>query len=272
MIKGAIIRIWQFLFCRRVFYRFNKVIYLLGLRGIGYLNADNFRVSGEEWLLRKILHGQTSVTIFDVGANLGSYSQLIRSVNPLANIYAFEPHPKNFQKLANIAKQENFSAKNLAISDKDGVIKLYDMESADGSPLASVYSEAIEYLHQKKSIVYNVEGVTIDTFCNSNKIDSIDLLKIDTEGHEYQALVGAQKLLAENKIKIIQFEFNEMNVVSRVFMKDFIELLPNFELFILMFDGLRKIERHPLFSEIFGFCNVVAINRENREFFKVLGL
>ena len=55
--------------------------------------------------------------------------------------------------------------------------------------------------------------------------NDIDLLKIDTEGNEFNVLKGAKKLFEFNKIKAIHFEFNQMNIVSKSSFKDFWDLL-----------------------------------------------
>ena len=44
----------------------------------------------------------------------------------------------------------------------------------------------------------NVHTQTLDNFCLEEKINNIDVLKIDTEGNELNVLKGAKKLLLEN--------------------------------------------------------------------------
>jgi hypothetical protein len=71
------------------------------------------------------------------------------------------------------------------------------------------------------------------------------------------------ELLQENRIDIIQFEFGEMNIASRVFFKDFYDLLSGqYHLYRLLPNGLLPLEpynarRH----EIFIYQNIIAINR-----------
>jgi hypothetical protein len=48
-------------------------------------------------------------------------------------------------------------------------------------------------------------------------LSRIDLLKIDTEGHELQVLRGAQKIVSAGLIRVLHIEFNEMNVFSGYF-------------------------------------------------------
>ena len=47
---------------------------------------------------------------------------------------------------------------------------------------------------------------TLDEYCKNNKIDKIDLLKIDTQGFEPEVLKGSHNMLSEQKIKILEVE------------------------------------------------------------------
>jgi len=53
----------------------------------------------------------------------------------------------------------------------------------------------------------NVKAISLDSFCKQNQIDSIDLLKIDVEGAEYQVMLGAKSLFQSQRIKCCVFEF-----------------------------------------------------------------
>jgi hypothetical protein len=62
------------------------------------------------------------------------------------------------------------------------------------------------------------------------------------------------------RISLVQFEFNEMNVISRTFLRDFVGLLPGYRLYRLLPDGMASLEGEPLFvREIFAFQNLVAV-------------
>ena len=58
-------------------------------------------------------------------------------------------------------------------------------------------------------IKYKVQTITIDSFLKKNKIKSIDILKIDIEGSEYELLLGAKNSLKKNRVKIILVEIIE---------------------------------------------------------------
>ena len=111
-------------------------------------------------------------------------------------------------------------------------------------------------------VKYEIEIRTIDAFVEENGIAKIDLLKIDTEGCEYDILLGASSVLAARKVKLIHFEFNEMNVVSRVFFRDFLCLLRDFDLFRMLRGGLIHLhEYRPVENELFAYQNILAIHK-----------
>ena len=94
-------------------------------------------------------------------------------------------------------------------------------------------------------------------------ISRINLLKIDTEGNELKVLAGGKKTLSANKIDIIQIEFNEMNVVSRTFMRDFVQLLSSYNMYRLLPKSFLPIKyQRPVKHEIFAFQNIIAIRKE----------
>ena len=56
-----------------------------------------------------------------------------------------------------------------------------------------------------------VRCTTLDRFCSERGVKQIDVLKIDTEGFEFEVLKGASSMLAQQAIKFIYFEFNDIS-------------------------------------------------------------
>ncbi len=241
---------------------FNKFLYALALKGIGVDNYENNEVSGENYLLKRILSKKVKPVLIDVGGFHGEYSADALAVNPSTISYLFEPNPSNFAVSVNNLKSTSVNCLNLAVGAEKSVLSFYDRKQDSGSQHGTLVKGVIDQLHHSEVIELSVEVITLDDFITEYGIHRIDLLKIDTEGYEYPVLLGAKKALGAGIIECIQFEFNEMNVMSRVYLKDFIELLPNFNLYRLMEDGLMPIASyHPLHHEIFGFQNIVAIKK-----------
>jgi hypothetical protein len=57
-----------------------------------------------------------------------------------------------------------------------------------------------------EEVTNTVQIETLDRFCSANDVSSIDLLKIDVEGHEMPVLLGAEQLLSEDRIGIVRLE------------------------------------------------------------------
>ena len=237
--------------------------YYNALRGVGILNYQNDDVSGERRFLSRFVATNPTAVVFDVGANTGQYSRLVREIGPRTVVHSFEPHPAAFEKLAEAAAIDGFAAHGFALGDNSGEIEFFDYADEEGSQHASIYREVIEGLHGRPAASQKVRCETLDTVIAGMAIPSINLLKIDTEGHELAVLKGARQALASGTIDVIQFEFNEMNVISRVFMKDFFDILPNYRFFRLLGQGVIEFTTYePNFVEVFAFQNIVCIRND----------
>lgn len=252
------------LFARPSCYLFNKMLFDLSIRGLGLLNSDNDKMSGESFFLDKILGRYASPLVLDVGANRGHYAEKVMESCPKADLYAFEPHPATFSVLQKAGERLGFKAVNCGMGSEVGSLKLYDNKSAsDGSEHASLYREVIADIHKNDVAAVDVRVDTVDRFLAEHGIKHVTLLKIDTEGHEYQVLLGAAKTLADGRIDLIQIEFNEMNVVSRVFFRDFQALLGEaYDAYRLLPNGLLPLNKYrPRVCELFAFQNLLFVKR-----------
>ena len=238
----------------------------MSLRGLGILNYQNSYLTGENDWLKKFLKGKKNLVIIDVGANTGNYSDAIFKINQDLTIYAFEPHPKTFKKLTdNLGLNQKFKAFNLGVGHQKGILELYDYDAKDGSQHASLYREVISELHNGNPVSHSVDIVKLDDFLKSENVVNIDLLKIDTEGNEYNVLLGIKSYLKVKKIKAIHFEFNEMNIISKSSFKNFWDLLADYNFYrILPGGGLLPIHNYkPIMTEIYAFQNIVALLKDN---------
>ena len=262
---NILLRVYASLFARPQFRKLNMLLLDLGLRGLGILNHENREMSGELTFLRQCLKGKANPVVLDVGANVGGYSRDIVSINPCARVFAFEPHPLTFERLvSNVQGHECIHPLNCAVGDQPGRQMLYDRRSECGTAHASMFREVIEDIHKTQSSENEVKVITLDEFVEENELGCVDLLKIDTEGYELNVLKGGAKAIHSGTFKTIQFEFNEMNVLSRVFFKDFIDMLPQYQFHRLLPNGLQRIDDYiPVRCELFAFQNIVAILRED---------
>ncbi|WP_244458208.1 FkbM family methyltransferase [Roseomonas fluvialis] len=237
--------------------------FFAALKRVGVLNWESAAASGEERFLRGYLQRWPEALILDVGANTGQFAATARAEGAAAAIHSFEPHPVAFAQLADRAAGLDVTAEQLALGDQDGAIEMFDYADETGSQHASLYREVIEGVHRRPAAAVTVRIAKLDTIARERGIGHVGLLKIDTEGHELAVLRGAAGLIAARAIDVIQFEFNEMNVVSRVFMKDFFDLLPDYRIFRLLPDGAIPFDAYDArFMEIFAFQNIACVRRD----------
>jgi FkbM family methyltransferase len=261
MNRNAIYKAYAAVFCRKRFLPWNRMLFHMSLQGMGLLNHETMIASGEHHFLHSYLPRFQSPVIFDVGMNEGIYSEAVLAVAPNATIFAFEPNPKTFHRAcARMNEHTNVAVINAACGKTAGRMTLYDYEGSEGTGHASLHPGVIELIHHHKSTQQEVDVVKLDGFADKYDIKYIDLLKVDTEGHESQVLAGAQRLIVENRVGAVHFEFNEMNIVSRSFCKDFVDLLPGFRFYRMLRDGLAPMGEYiPLWWELFAFQNIVAL-------------
>lgn len=229
---------------------------------MGILNFENNRLSGERNFIKLISRKYRAPMILDVGGNEGDYSALCKQLSPAASIHAFEPHPKTYDRLAKRGAQLGFQVVNNAVSNTYEEVTLYDYATTEGSSHASLYANVLTDLHSSDFNTIQVKALPLDDYLRQNEIHHVDLLKIDAEGHELKILMGVREHLAANKVDIIHFEFNEMNIMSKTFMKDFYDLLTNYTFYRLLPNDLLPLGKYSAAKyEIFLYQNIVAVRQ-----------
>jgi FkbM family methyltransferase len=231
---------------------------------MGIYNYTSGSLSGENYLIKNVVNNLgNDLVIFDVGANVGTYSKyLINSGVRIQRIFAFEPHPATFERLKeNIQKIDGVVPVQSALSNQQGEMKLFDRAGYESTQHASFSDEIFSVVHKSEITQRVVKVDTIDLFCAINNIKTIDFLKIDVEGYELNVLQGALGMLTAKKVRLIQFEFTQLNSTVGVFFKEIYDLLSNdYHIYRLLPHGLQKIDSYnPTTCEIFGYQNFSAI-------------
>jgi FkbM family methyltransferase len=146
----------------------------------------------------KYLCMPADAVIFDVGANIGSMTFRFAAMAPEGHVYAFEPTDYAYARLLkNISLNPEFASRITPVqqflADHNRYpheMKAYASWKVDGS---AIQSHPLHGGTIKSAI--SVPAVTLDHFCLEKGIESVDLIKIDTDGHEYKVLKGARKTI-----------------------------------------------------------------------------
>ncbi|QXF11814.1 MULTISPECIES: FkbM family methyltransferase [Sphingopyxis] len=136
----------------------------------------------------------------DIGANIGNHAVFLSQ--HFREVHAFEPNPRTFELLRfNAAHAGNVIAHPRGLSDADVVGTLKE----NPTNMGGTYIElgANEDVPGKPPVSLG----TLDKFVETQGLDDIALIKIDTEGFEARILRGARQVL-ENHKPLIIFELS----------------------------------------------------------------
>ena len=170
----------------------------------------------------------SKVTVLDVGANVGQSVERFRRYLPDAYIYSFEPNPTTFETLRN--KHENdakLKCFNFGIGAEKAVLPFFVNPDSgsnsfyklnlDGEAFKLSNTEEAQKNHNittlKQEVGYNTEVKipveTLNSFCAAEGLNSIDILKIDTQGYELEVLKGATEILSKTLIVEAEVMFSD---------------------------------------------------------------
>lgn len=154
------------------------------------------------------------MTVFDVGANVGELTLLFsRFVGEGGSVHAFEPTSEAFERLAAISRAaslRNVHLNRLALAENEGAVQLHVYDDDHLSWTSRAQRPLENYgINVKPRTIEEVPATTIDLYCERNGVAEIDLLKIDVEGAELQVLIGARRMLREQRARCVTFEFGQ---------------------------------------------------------------
>lgn len=192
--------------------------YLLGIGAGGAVEA-----SGEKAIFRLLKsRSHPPYTVLDVGANQGQFLNLVRdelSSVPF-HLHCFEPSQATFEILrAKAGEDARVTLNHFGLGREPSRAELY--YDQPGSGLASMTRRRLDHFGIDVAFSEQVEIRTVDLYCRQHNIDRISLLKIDIEGHELDALAGAQEMFLRRAIDMVTFEFGGCNIDTRTFFQDF---------------------------------------------------
>jgi FkbM family methyltransferase len=153
--------------------------------------------------------------IFDVGANVGQSIDFFRSVFAQAKIYAFEPSSACFAQLAARFCDPSIELRQCALGASPGTCELEVYEFSVLNSVLPMDRTPTNRFHDRRPIgTETVPLLTLDGVMAERAVSHIDLLKVDTQGYDLQVLRGAEELLAEKRVSLVQVELNFLPMYS----------------------------------------------------------
>ena len=258
---------------KRAFKRNTHNLFFKVLAGFGralnrlYENRNYDAHSNGEITVLKKLAKFNPATIIDGGANVGNYTRQITSILNNCTVYSFEPVKETFEKLTlNLRGQENIILLNKGLYSEN-CNKNINIYSSDEH--ASIYK--MDGLPSKSIKTINIELVKGDDFLQENGISHIDLLKLDLEGAEYDALKGFENTIKEGRIKMIQFEYGNINISTKKLLIDYYNFFEPYGYRVgKIFPKNVEFRKYEVKYEDFLGPNFVAVKNDETELIKAL--
>jgi FkbM family methyltransferase len=195
---------------------------------------------------------------------VGGYSSMLLDYSRKSGldsaIHIFEPSRKCFDILARkFGSLHHIALSRYALSDGEGNFEIYYDE--EKSALASLHKTNLKHYQIEMTKSEMVKTIQAATYIEAKKIEHIDLIKIDIEGHELKALQGFGKYMRGEFIDFIQFEYAGANLDSHTSLTEIYDFLEGkgFTLAKVMRKGL-EIRKYQPFMENFNYANYVAIS------------
>jgi FkbM family methyltransferase len=195
--------------------------------------------------------------LFDVGANDGEYLQAaLRRIHRDLRAFSFEPQSASFDRLrAQFGSDPRIHLRQTALGSEIGSVELFFGHGESTSSLHRSQASAMERSE-------TVQIATVDRVRAEEGVEMIDLLKIDTEGHEMDVLLGAAESLREDRVFAIQVEFGETFLPTKYHFCDIYDLLSvRYRIYRILRHGLFELDHYTADLEIYKLTNYLCIHR-----------
>ena len=218
-------------------------------------NNFDMRTNGELRLAHAVL--PSCGVVFDVGANVGDWTEGALVINRQAQYHCFEPSLDTFKTLSGRQFPANVRVNNFGLSSasEDRTLFVFGSGGEANSLYRRIGTASMQHEHEV------VKLRTLDDYCIELGLSAVDFVKIDVEGHELDALRGASRMLSAGAIGVVQFEYGGTYIDSRALLKDIWELVSHcngaYRFFKLFPEGPRLIQQYSQTLETFQYSNWV---------------
>ena len=153
--------------------------------------------------IAEILRESQNPVLFDVGANIGQTAKQLNDCVSGCRIFSFEPSPETVIRLRDNTKHlQNVSVLQVGLGSENTKLPLNENSCSD----MSSFLDLAEAGWGKIVKTSDVQIRTVDGFCEEETLSRVDLLKIDTQGFDFEVLKGSERMLREQRIGLVYLE------------------------------------------------------------------
>lgn len=202
------------------------------------------------------LRGLECKSILDVGANSSSWSRLVKKIFHDAHFYLIEPQIEMEDKLIAFTTEFSNSAYFLnGVGAKNEILTLTIWDDLAGSSVLPKEDEKL----LKNGKQRKIEIVTIDDLIESNKIRIPELIKLDIQGFELEALKGATKTFGYTEVYILEVSLLPFSDGPGMpILSDVINFMLDYDYVVYDFAGFL---RRPLDGAL-GQCDICFVKKD----------
>ena len=178
------------------------------LRGTPAAALEHGHIDSLELL--ELLRPAAPAVIYDIGANIGTWTCLAKSLFPAARVEAFEPlgtHHAAFAQTA--APFANVHLHGVALGSAPAVLEMNVMDFSDASSFLPINDAASAEFHVHTARREAVPVVRLDDFRREHTLPPPDLISLDIQGFELEALRGAPECLRHARAVLCEVSFRE---------------------------------------------------------------
>ena len=187
--------------------------------------------------------------VIDVGGSIGTFVWLACQLG--ARCYTFEPSRKEFPVLSAFINHHGLLAEAIpmAVSSHSGTLQFHcgwlstlgDGQVVDDGPLMHVEGDLSEEF-------FEVPAVSLDDFVAGRGIDRVNVIKVDTEGHERDVLLGAMQTIDRDRPRLLLSAYHRPGDVESLVdfvLEYFPQYIPSYSLGGGSQDEMIVIMTHP---------------------------
>jgi len=161
-------------------------------------------------LLEIIKNDLPNPVIYDVGANIGTWAKLALTIFPGAEIECFEPLPDHTKKCVELfSKYPNVKVHTVALGATNYTDNINVVSLTDASSLLELSEDCKEKYHLSVTGKVEITVKKLDDFIAVNNLNMPDVIKLDIQGFELEALKGASETLKKTKYVLTEVSFTE---------------------------------------------------------------
>lgn len=240
------------------FFDYYLEIFAKNLSGRGLMNPEE---NGEFNVMKNIiLNKKKTICFIDGGSNIGEHIIKFNSIckknkKTKVSIFAIEPHKPTIKILKKRLKNINYKLISKALGDSTDDISFF----SESRNKTSGKNSCINHFYLNK--IYKIKQTTINEIIKVYKLSKIDYIKLDIEGFEYKALMGAKKALSKGMIDYISLEYNQTWIEGGGTINKVLKLAKkySYKLYRIRKNDLLEIPSYNFILDDFFYCNLLLV-------------